>query len=179
DLARRLLPGGGWLIEAAGCHHERLDGTGHPPGPRDLQNAPLTPLLTGGGIYAAPCLARPPRRAPGTPPPPTDPLPLAGQGARARPRAERLLQLSFYPVGTAVELADGAVGVVVATHTSRRDLSTPARPVLALLLDGAGRPLPGPRPLDLAQCDARSIVRALPAAERRSLLGDRYPEYAG
>jgi HD-GYP domain-containing protein (c-di-GMP phosphodiesterase class II) len=178
DLARRLVPGGGWLVEAAGGHHERLDGTGYPAGLRDLQIAPLTRLLAVCDIYAALCVPRPQRRAFDTRTALTDTLLLAEQGVLDRVHAERLLQLSFYPVGTAVELADGAVGVVVATHSGRRDLSTPARPVLALLLDPAGQALPSPQALDLAQCDTRSIVRALPSAERRALLGTRYPEWA-
>jgi len=77
-----------------------------------------------------------------------------------------------------VELADGAVGLVIATHGGRRDLNTPARPVLVLLTTPQGEALPSPRPLDLAECEGRSIVRTLPAVERRLLLGRRYPELA-
>jgi hypothetical protein len=61
---------------------------------------------------------------------------------------------------------------------NRHDLSAPARPVLALLLDADGRPLPAVGYADLAQSDSRSIVRTLPAAERRRLLAARYPEWA-
>ena len=86
--------------------------------------------------------------------------------------------MSFYPVGSVVELADGAVGVVVATHSARRDLNTPARPVLTLLTDSQGKLLAAPGHADLAECEGRSIVRGLPAAERRELLGGRYPELA-
>ena len=35
-----------------------------------------------------------------------------------------------------------------------------------------------PRYIDLAECEDRSIVRTLPVAERRRLLGKRYPELA-
>ena len=52
----------------------------------------------------------------------TDTLLLADRGALDRHCAERLLHLSFYPVGSVVELADGAVGLVVATHGGRREL---------------------------------------------------------
>ena len=106
----------------------------------------------------------------------TDTLLLAEQGNVDRFQAERLLQLSFYPVGSVVELSDGAVGLVVAIHLSRRDLNTPARPVLALLTDGDGLPLPRPQHVDLAQCASRSVVRTLPRMERSDLLGGRYPE---
>jgi HD-GYP domain-containing protein (c-di-GMP phosphodiesterase class II) len=178
ELAGRILPGAAWLAEAAAGHHERLDGTGYPGGLRDGQLASLTRLLAVCDVYAARCAARPHRPAFDPRTALTDTLLLAEQGALDRQHAERLLQLSFYPVGAVVELADGAVGVVVATHTGARDLSAPARPVLALLTDPDRRPLPAPRHVDLAQCDSRSVVRTLPAAERRAVLGARYPEWA-
>jgi hypothetical protein len=85
-----------------------------------------------------------------------------------------LLHLSFYPIGSVVELADGATGLVVATHPNRGDLHLPARPVVALLTNPQGQALPAPQPLDLAACDNRSIVRALTPTERRRMLGLRY-----
>jgi hypothetical protein len=175
-LASRLLPSGPWLSEAVADHHERLDGTGYPDGRRELQLAPLPRLLAVCDVYAALCAPRPhrPAREPRTAL--TDTLLLAEQGALDRYNAERLLQLSFYPLGSVVELADGAVGVVVATPSARRDLNSPARPVVALLTDTQGRALPLPRHVDLAQCDSRSIVRTLSHAERRDLLGRRHPE---
>jgi HD-GYP domain-containing protein (c-di-GMP phosphodiesterase class II) len=178
ELAGRILPGATWLAEAAEGHHERLDGTGYPDGLRDAQLAPLTRLLAVCDVYAALCAARPHRRAFDPRTALTDTLLLAERGALDRHCAERLLQLSFYPVGSAVELADGAVGVVVATHTGPRDLSTPARPVLALVTDADGRLLPAPHYVDLAQCESRRVVRTLPTAERRAVLGARYSEWA-
>jgi HD-GYP domain-containing protein (c-di-GMP phosphodiesterase class II) len=177
-LAARLLPDGPWLAEAVAGHHERMDGTGYPGGLRALQVAALPRLLAVCDVYAALCAPRPhrPAREPRTAL--TDTLLLAEQGALDRNHAERLLELSFYPVGSVVELADGAVGVVVATPAPRRDLSAPGRPVLAVLADALGRPLPLPQHLDLAHCESRSIVRSLSHAERRDLLGRRYPELA-
>jgi HD-GYP domain-containing protein (c-di-GMP phosphodiesterase class II) len=170
------LPGASLLAEAAAGHHERVDGAGYPAGLRGTQLAPLTRLLAVCDVYAALCTPRPHRPALDTRTALADTLLLAEQGALDRHAAERLLQLSFYPVGSVVELADGAVGHVVATHMGHRDLNTLARPVLALLTDASGRPLPGPEYVDLAECTGRGIVRALPAAERRDLLGWRYPE---
>jgi HD-GYP domain-containing protein (c-di-GMP phosphodiesterase class II) len=177
-LAARLLPDGPWLAEAVAGHHERLDGTGYPGGLRELQLAPLPRLLAVCDVYAALCAPRPHRPARETRTALTDTLLLAEQGALDRNHAERLLQLAFYPVGSVVELADGAVGVVVATPSPRRDLNAPSRPVVALLTDAQGAPLPLPQHLDLAQAESRSIVRALSPAERRDLLGRRYPELA-
>lgn len=178
EWVQRLRPDAPWLAEAALSHHERLDGTGYPGGLREAQVSSLTRLLTVCDVYAALGSPRPHRPARATRTALTDTLLLAEGGALDRHHAERLLQLSFYPVGTAVELADGSAGVVVATHQGRRELSNPARPVLALLTDAQGRPLPAPRHLDLAACDSRSVVRGLTPQERRALLGGAYPEWA-
>jgi hypothetical protein len=178
ERAARLVTKGSWLAQAVLCHHERADGTGYPDGLRDTQLPGLVRLLAVCDVYAALCVPRPhrPAREPRTAL--TDTLLLADKGALDRSCAERLLHLSFYPVGSVVELADGAVGLVIATHGGRRDLNAPARPVLLLLTNPQGEALPVPRPLDLAECEGRSIVRMLPVEERRQLLSRRYPELA-
>jgi hypothetical protein len=178
ELLAKRLPDAVLLAEAAGRHHERRDGTGYPNGLREQQVSPVTRLLAVCDVYAAGCCVRPhrPAREPRTAL--TDVLLLAEQGLLDSHFAERLLQLSFYPAGSVVEMADGAVGVVAAPPSGRRDLSTPARPVVALLIDADNRFLPSPRYVDLAQCETHSIVRTLLPAERRRLLGARYPEWA-
>jgi HD-GYP domain-containing protein (c-di-GMP phosphodiesterase class II) len=176
ELAARLLPTGAWLAEATLSHHERLDGTGYPDGLRELQLPALPRMLAVCDVYAAMCAPRPHRPARETRTALADTLLLADEGGLDRHHAERLLALAFYPVGSVVELADGAAGVVVATHSARGELNAPARPVVALLTDAQGRTLPAPRHLDLAQCEGHGIVRALPAGLRRDLLGRRYPE---
>jgi HD-GYP domain-containing protein (c-di-GMP phosphodiesterase class II) len=178
ELAVHLAPSAAWLWEAVAGHHERLDGTGYPGGLRDTKLAPLTRLLAVCDVYAALCCNRPHRPAFDTRTALVDTLLLAEQGGLDRVHAERLLQLSFYPVGTVVELADGAVAVVVATQSGRLDLQTPARPVIALLTDSRGLPLPLAQHIDLSQCEDRSIVRTLPLSERRAVLGACHPELA-
>src|SRR6185312_7584082 len=172
-----LLLDAPWLAEAVSAHHERLDGTGYPDGLREFQIKPLTRLLAVCDVYASLCARRAHRAARQTRAALTDTLLLAEQGQLDRHYAECLLHLSFYPVGSVVELADGAVGVVVATPQPRRDLNSPARPVVALLMDGQGQPLPLPHHVDLAQCESPSIVRTLSTAESRELLGGRFPEW--
>jgi hypothetical protein len=178
ELLARPAADAPWLAEAAASHHERLDGTGYPAGLSDLQISPLVRLLSVCDLYAALCCPRPHRPALETRTALTDTLLLAQQGGLDSEHAKLLLELSLYPVGTAVELADGAVGVVVATHQGRKDPGAIARPVVALLTDGQGQPLPYPDVLDLGEAEGRSIVRSLPAAERRRLLGGPYPEWA-
>jgi hypothetical protein len=177
NIVAPLLLDAPWLAEAVAGHHERLDGTGYPDGLRDFQLQPLTRLLAVCDVYAALCSRRPQRPARETRTALTDTLLLAEQGQLDRHYAQCLLHLSFYPVGSVVELADGAVGVVVATPQPGRDLSSPARPVVALLIDSHGESLPLPHHLDLAHSDSPSIVRALSSVESRELLGGRFPEW--
>ncbi|MHB1425995.1 MAG: HD-GYP domain-containing protein, partial [Gemmataceae bacterium] len=177
SMAGPLLLDAPWLAEAICGHHERLDGTGYPDGLRDFQIKPLTRLLAVCDVYAALCTRRPQRPARETRTALTDTLLLAEQGQLDRHYAECLLHLSFYPVGSVVELADGAVGVVVATPQPRRDLNSPARPVIALLIDSQGQPLPLVHHVDLAQRDSSSIVRTLSSSQGRDLLGGRFPEW--
>jgi HD-GYP domain-containing protein (c-di-GMP phosphodiesterase class II) len=176
EWAAQLLPSKTWLAETAAYHHERLDGTGYPAGLRESQIFPLTRLLAVCDVYAALCAPRPyrPARDPRTAL--TDTLMLADGGALDRFAAEGLLCLSFYPAGSAVEMADGAFGVVVAASVGRSDLKSPSRPVVALLTDVGGKSLPWPRYLDLSVCDGHSIVHSLPREQRRQVLGKQYPE---
>jgi hypothetical protein len=179
--AERLAPLVGNLLgvpETIAGHHERLDGSGYPAGLTGMAIAPGARLLAVADVYAA--LASPrPHRGPADPRTAlTDTLMEAERGSLDRGAAERLLQIAFYPVGTVVELSDGSVARVVAVHPPRADVHAPARPIVQLLVDDRGGPLPAPETLDLNQCEGRAVVRALPIAQRRRLLTDRYPEWA-
>ena len=68
--------------------------------------------------------------------------------------------------------------MVVATPPSPTDSRAPSRPVVALLTDGQGEPLPGPEHLDLAQAEHHSIVRLLTPEERHQVLGRHFPQWA-
>lgn len=175
EIIADRLPAAAPLCEAIRSHHERLDGTGYPAGLRGGQISPLGRLLAVADVYAAMCSPRPHRAAMDPRTAMTETLLLADRGQLDRGAAERLLNLAFYPVGTVVELADGAVGVVVAHHLVPAERRSPARPVVAILTDPEGRFLPTPRHIDLAECDARSVTRSLPITQRRRLLGCRYP----
>ncbi len=177
ELAAAVWPKSAWLALAILGHHECADGTGYPGGLRDHQITSLARLIAVADVFVAMCAPRPHRPARETRTALTDTLLLAEQGLLDRKSAESLLQLSFYPIGSAVEMADGAVGVVVATPTIWRDLNSPSRPVVAVLLDADGIALPAPRHLDLMRCEHHSIVRSLSPRERRERLGGRFPEW--
>jgi HD-GYP domain-containing protein (c-di-GMP phosphodiesterase class II) len=171
-LAGRLFPGAGWLLEAIEAHHERLDGTGYPGGKRATQISPLARLLAVCDVYAAMRANRPHRPARESRTALTDTLLLADQGQLDREAAEHLLALSFYPVGSLVEMADGATAMVVATPLARNDLNAPSRPVVKLLTDSQGKPYSAPRYLDLAQSDHGGIVRTLPSDDYSTIVDE-------
>jgi HD-GYP domain-containing protein (c-di-GMP phosphodiesterase class II) len=164
DMAARITPSADWIIDAAAQHHERVDGTGYPAGLRDLQIKPLVRLLSVCDAYAAMRQLRPHRLALDPRTALVDTLLMADRGDLDRTQAELLLRLGHYPVGTKVELSDGAVGDVVATHQLQHDLNASARPVVAVWIDAARRRLPRPRHIDLAERNDLSILRGIPAA---------------
>jgi hypothetical protein len=75
-----------------------------------------------------------------------------------------------------VELADGRVGVVVATHSNRADLRAGGRPVVAVLTDRRGQVLPRPEVIDLLAADRGGVARVPSTAERTRLLARDYPD---
>jgi len=171
-----LWPGGGWPIEAATCHHERNDGTGYPLGRREIQLASIVRLLAVCDVYAALCAPRPHRTAFDTRTALTETLLLAERDYLDKASAERLLLLSFYPVGSAIELNDGAVGLVIATHPGTVGMTHPGEPIVYVATDAQGQPLEWPTVIDLLEHPDRSILRSLSGAERRTLLGKQYPQ---
>ena len=173
-----LFPDTPWIAEGVIAHHERLDGTGYPHGLKGIRVRALARLLAICDVYAAMCCPRPHRPARSTRTAMADTLLLAEQGQLDHHYAECLLSLSFYPVGSLVELENGGLGVVVATAGVRQDLNSPARPVVALLTDGQGEVRPRPHHLDLTLSEQHSIVRALSAEERGEALARRFPQWA-
>lgn len=166
-----------WLLEAAGHHHERLDGTGYPAGLSDVQISPLVRLLAVCDVYTALASPRPHRAAVDTRAALKETSDLAQRGLLDRNYARLLLRLTHYPAGTAVELNDGACGVVIKGEEVGTDDTRPSRPVVAVLTGREGKALPQPQLLDLAACDGRHVQRGLPAAEREKVFGICYPQY--
>jgi HD domain len=178
EIIANRLPDFGRLVEAIAAHHERLDGTGYPSGLKAEQVPPLARLIAAADVYASMCCSRPHRAAHDPRTALTDSLLCAEQNNLDRFAVEKLLALGLYPVGSIVEMSDGAIGVVAANHQGRQELHLASRPVLNLLIDPQGHLLPVPAPIDLAECEGRSVVRTLGADERARLLGRHYPEWA-
>jgi len=174
DAVRRLFPNEGWLGDAVRAHHERLDGTGYPAGAQGHQIPKLARLLAVCDVYTARLSTRPHRPALAPRSALTETLLDAEKGRLDTHAAELLLTLSFYPVGTVVELSDGQVALVIATNQVRDALASPARPLVQVLLDSGGQPLLLPEFLNLSQSEGRHIVRSLTADEARNVLGTRH-----
>jgi len=171
------LPEAGPIADAIAVHHERLNGTGYPLGLKDTQISPAARLVAIADVYASMRAPRPHRAALDPRTALTDTLMMAEQGMLDRNAAEKLLGLSFYPVGTVVELADGSVALVVANHRIKADLSAPLKPVVAILTTPQRVLLPAPFHIDLSDIEGFSVVRTLPAEHRRTILGKRYPAW--
>lgn len=174
-MLAQLWPGGGWPIEAATGHHERNDGTGYPLGRQGIEIAPQVQLLAVCDVYAALCAPRPHRPAFDTRAALTEILLLAERDFLHKASAERLLVLSFYPVGSIVELNDGGLGVVIATHTDEAGLAHADRPLIHVIADAHGQPAAWPLVVDLLESNDRRILRALRPDERQAAVAKRYP----
>jgi HD-GYP domain-containing protein (c-di-GMP phosphodiesterase class II) len=174
-MLHKLWPGKGWPVEAARDHHERNDGTGYPLGRRDIQISAYAKMLAVCDVYAALCAPRPHRPAFDTRTALTETLLLAERDYLDKKWAERLLLLSFYPVGSVVELSDGVIGLVIGTNPGERGMTHPGQPIVQLVQDADGKPLAWPLVVDLLEQRDRSIVRSLNAEERAAVLGKHFP----
>lgn len=176
ELVMRHVSEAGVIAEAIATHHERADGTGYPVGLKGTAVPTLGRLLAVADVYAALCSPRPHRPAQDTRAALTDVLLLAEYGQLDNDLAEYLVHLSFYPVGSVVELTDGRAAVVAANHRNRMDPRAPGRPVVAVIAEADGTLLPRPDHIDLSATDRGGIARTLPPDRRRQLLGHRYPD---
>ncbi len=168
----RLYPGGGWPVEAALDHHERLDGAGYPAGKTSFDIGEAARLLAACDVYAALASPRPHRPAADARTALADTLLLAEQGQLDRAQTEKLLRLTFYPAGSVVQLSDGAVALVVGTPKA---MINPAKATVIPLRTAAGDAPAYPWPIDLAESNSLNILRALTPAERANVLGRTHP----
>jgi len=155
------------IVQTVRDHHERPDGTGYPSA-RKVANG-LAAQLSACSTYAALLAPRPHREALDPCKALTEVLLAAERGDLIKDAAQAVSRLSFFPVGSVVELDDGALGLVVSTSQSE----PAAHPMIAVLTDAEGHRVSGPQ---LAQ--QQSVVKALSADDRRRRLGAQYPQYA-
>lgn len=175
-LLAETFPDLGELAGVIVAHHERLDGTGYPNG-LTLDKIPaLAKMLAAADHYAGMAADRPHRPAHDTRTALTETLVAAEAGTLDGDFAEYLLHLSFYPVGSVVELTDGRMAVVVGCHPSRINLRATTRPVVAILSDTSGDLLPKLDVVDLAGSEFGGILRSLPTAERIGKLAEFHPD---
>ena len=137
-------------------HHERQDGTGYPRGLRGYQIGLSGSIAAICDAYDA-LLAPPPHgegRSPG------EALKLLARergSAFHGPLLEQFIRcMGAFPVGSAVELTSGELGVVVGEHLMQR-----LKPKVHLLLDGAGKPLASRKVVDLASEPQLRVRRTL------------------
>ena len=149
------------LTESVVQHHERLDGSGYPQHRRSDQVCDLARLLAVVDGYESMVSPRSwrqpvlPREAMG------ETVLSAEHGKLDKRWVEKFLSLSFYPVGSYVQLSSGELARVVAAATG--DHRHAARPVVQLLTDTDGHRLWQSEFLNLAACPDRYIVRAVPS----------------
>lgn len=162
SIIEEQLTGPGALAESIRQHHT----------PFHSSQSPLARVLAVCDAYAAMLAVRPHRDAI-EPPAALTEVQLHGQHGHFDPEAVRALRnLTIYPVGTAVELVDGDIGIVVAVHN---DL--PQSPIVEVLCDAMDQPVANTPICDLSLAP-RSIRRCLPADERQLRLGLRFPQHA-
>lgn len=154
----------GFPPEFAGAvakHHERLDGSGYPARLAGSAIDASARLLAIAEVYAALRADRPHRQAFSPQRALTEILRMADTGGLDQAWARGLLNLSFYPAGTLVELSTGEKGEVVAAQEARTEPYLASLPVVRLLADESGKPLTAPVYRNLAQRPECRIIRQI------------------
>jgi response regulator RpfG family c-di-GMP phosphodiesterase len=176
ELLTRYATDAAPLAAAVATHHERGDGTGYPAGLKGSSIPSLGRMLAAAETYAALCSPRPYRPAQDTRTALTDTLLLAQHGQLDKDFAEYLVNLTFYPAGSIVELTDGRIAVIAANQVNRMDPRSPGRPIVAILAEADGTLLSHPEHADFSLANRGGVLRTLPAERCREVLGRRYPE---
>lgn len=150
-------------IDVALLHHERLDGSGYASGMRGERIALFGQIGGIVDVYDAITSDRPYHRAISAHEALRAMYEWRGEKFHAGLVEQFIQCMGVYPIGSIVELSDGAIGVVISVNRTRR-----LRPRLALVLDPAHQPYLPTRHVDLIQHEtrgpnARNIRRVLPA----------------
>lgn len=154
------------VLEGALEHHERFNGNGYPRGLSGNDISVVGRILALADSYDALTSDRPHRKA--LPPHKALSVIYGMRGQDFDPSfVERFIQgVGVYPLGSAVELNTGQSGVVI-----RANPENPLRPVVSLLTDPRGWPVP-PRTVDLSGQNALRIVNCKESATLRAAIHD-------
>lgn len=164
ECLARIAPELAALVPVVATHHDVRAENGVGSLPTGSADAGLASLLAVADAYTsrrAPLMGgavRDSRQAL------TEVLLLAEQGKLDARAVARLACLSFYPVGTLVELSDGSTAVVLAPPSPPADPRTAHRPLVARLTNPDGTARSCPELVPLAAGDRGVVVRPLPLA---------------
>ncbi len=159
DGARMLQRAGGshWLGPIVALeHHARRDLSGYPTlvHKRSLHFVSLVCAIA--DSYDALTTLRPYKKA-WTPNEALKAIREAGPGAYDMELVERFAQmLGIYPVGSVVRLATNELAVV-----TKGNMADPSRPVVMIITDSAGQPLPEPVETDLSVSTGEGLGRTI------------------
>ena len=154
------------VLEGALEHHERFNGNGYPFGLAGNKITVVGRILALADSYDALTSDRPHRKA--LAPHKALSVIYGMRGQDFDPSfVERFIQgVGVYPLGSAVELNTGQSGVVI-----RANPENPLRPVVSLLTDPRGWPVP-PRTVDLSGQNTLRIVNCKESAALRAAIND-------
>jgi HD-GYP domain-containing protein (c-di-GMP phosphodiesterase class II) len=164
EEGRRIVAGMGepyrWLATTIAQEHERWDGSGYPCRLKGGDIAESAQIIGLADVFDA-LITQRPYHARVVPHQALRGL-LVQHKQSFQPRLLKTVvdQLSLYPVGTAVRLNDGHIGVV-----SKVNPRFPLRPVLLVRRSHEGRTTGDPAPLDLSHETSTHIVEVLPATQ--------------
>ncbi|QDU64169.1 Cyclic di-GMP phosphodiesterase response regulator RpfG [Planctomycetes bacterium Pan216] len=158
------------VVRAVLGHHERCDGTGYPHGKRAAELTQPALLLAVADDFVGRCALRPYRPRRTVRQAIAEVLAEAEAGRLDVAWTRKLLNLSLYPVGTLVELSNGAIAEVVATQEASEDPALAVKPVVRLRIDRSGKPVHLPRYWNLAVRGECRIVRELTPLEASEVL---------
>ncbi len=152
------------VLEGALEHHERFNGNGYPHALAGDKISVVGRILALADSYDALTSDRPHRRA--FAPHKALSVIYGMRGQDFDPSfVERFIQgVGVYPLGSAVELNTGQSGVVI-----RANPENPLRPMLSLLTDPRGKPVP-PRTVDLSGQNTLRIINCKESAALRSAI---------
>ncbi|NBR05963.1 MAG: hypothetical protein EBT92_09345 [Planctomycetes bacterium] len=177
ELLRESFPQKPLLAEAALSHHENIDGTGFPSGFKGAEISPVIRFLAVCERYISRCMSSSIDKPLNTKSALTSVLMDSEDGKLDKVYARFLLAVSFYPSGTAVELSDGSLGVVLANPLSRFTEIESNNQIVAVLRETDGSYLPKPKILDLAGKTSPAVLRCLSQNEKDDLIGSEFPEW--